>query len=314
MSRSRSGGSSGIRVIGSLNLDVTMRVASLPGPGETVLTRSRAHAFGGKGGNQAVAIATLGGSVEFVGAVGDDADGARYLENLRSRGVEVSGVDVLTSSETGAAMILVDDRGENLIVVHPGANAAVDPSRVYRHVRERSAAVTVAQLEVPVAAVEAAAAALSEEETLLLNPAPMLSDPSTLARVLARTDVLVPNRSELGQLAGLTEPRSLDEVDACIERIDFDGAVVVTLGEQGAVVYEPSHPRRHHPAPSIRPVDTSGAGDAFCGALALALSRESTLDEAVAWAVEVASRSTLLAGAQLPVEFAAPDVPVGSST
>jgi len=309
----RGPGSDRIRVVGSLNVDVTLQVGRLPGAGETILARGRALAFGGKGGNQAVAIATLGGQVDFIGAVGDDADGTRYLDHLRSRGVHVDGTEVVRGAETGTAVILVDDTGENVIVVDPGANAVLDADRVAEQLRGRSAGVTMAQLEVPVAALESAAATLPADETLILNPAPMPPDPASLAAVLARTDVLVPNRSELGQLAGREEPRRLDDVDACIELIDFKGAVVVTLGADGAVVYEPGSPRQHQPAPRVDPVDTSGAGDAFCGALALALSRGYGLDRATRWAVDVASLSTTLAGAQLPADFTAPSLGAGLS-
>jgi ribokinase len=256
--------------------------------------------------NEGVAIASLGGMGELLGAVGRDVDGELYLDNLRSRGVDVPGVAVLDGVETGVAIVLVDGTGENVIIVDAGANGALDPGFVREHVRSRRAAVTLAQLEVPVAALEAAAAALPAEETLILNPAPMLPDPTALATLLARTDVLVPNRKELGQLAGRDEPRTLDDVDACIAHVDFKGAVVVTLGRDGAAVYEPGICRRHHAAPAVESVDTSGAGDAFCGALALALSRGATLDDAARWAVQVASRSTLCAGAQMPVDFSAP--------
>ncbi|MEV0809708.1 ribokinase [Micromonospora sp. NPDC050200] len=303
-----------IRVIGSLNVDLTLRVATLPVPGETILTSGRAQAFGGKGGNQAVAVATLGGDVELIGVVGGDADGRRYLDNLRQRRVQVSGVEVKGAAETGVAIVLVDKTGENLIAVHPGANAALDPGWVRDQVRERHASVTIAQLEVPVEALEAAATALPTSETFVLNPAPMVATPTVLAGLLSRADILVPNRKELGQLAGLSEPTSLIEVDRCVERLAFTGTIVVTLGGEGAVVYEPDQPRRHHPAPTVKPVDTSGAGDAFCGALAVALAHGSGLDEAVAWSVEVASRSTLVAGAQLPPDFAAPALPVKSAT
>ncbi|MEO5743620.1 MAG: ribokinase [Terracoccus sp.] len=290
-----------IGVVGSLNVDLSYRVTPLPVPGETVLARDRAMSFGGKGGNQAVAAAALGGDVCFIGAVGTDEAGQAYLEHLRVAGVDVGGVAQHAEVDTGTAMIFVDDAGENLIVVDPGANSLLDAAWVEPHVRRRTLSVVLLQLEVPLTALEAAAAALPDGTVLVLNPAPMPPDAGGLRRLLDRVDVLVPNRTELGQLVGRSEPRTMLEVRECLSALDFAGAVIVTLGADGAILVEPGTEPVHRPALRLEPVDTTGAGDAFCGALAFGLSEGHPLADAVARAVQVAGESTLFRGAQLSV-------------
>ncbi|MGN6753350.1 MAG: ribokinase [Intrasporangium sp.] len=287
-----------ISVVGSLNVDLGYRVRALPVPGETVLAGDRSRAFGGKGGNQAITVAVLGADVGFVGAVGADDAGESYLSHLRRHGVDVSGVAVVPDVDTGTAIILVDDSGENLIVVDPGANSALEPGWVEGHVRAAEPAVVLAQLEVPVPVLESLAASLAAGVTFVLNPAPMQADPDDLTKLLQRVDVLVPNRKELGQLARTAEPETIAEVQACLGALSFDGTVVVTLGADGAVVREAGGEPTHHPALAVDPVDTTGAGDAFCGALAVGIAEGRELNDAVRRAIEVAGRSTLHRGAQ----------------
>lgn len=297
-----------ISVVGSLNVDLGYRVRALPVPGETVLAGDRSRAFGGKGGNQAVTVAVLGADVGFVGAVGADDAGESYLSHLRRHRVDVSGVAVVQDVDTGTAIILVDDSGENLIVVDPGANSALEPAWVEAHVRAAEPAVVLAQLEVPVPVLERLAASLPADVTFVLNPAPMPPDPADLAKLLRRVDVLVPNRKELGQLTRTAEPETIAEVQACLSALSFDGTVVVTLGADGAVVRESGGEPTHHPALSVDPVDTTGAGDAFCGALAVGIAEGCALDDAVRRAIDVAGRSTLHRGAQ-PTQ-----APLGAAT
>lgn len=290
-----------VRVIGSLNIDLTLRVPQLPTPGATILANGRTVAFGGKGGNQAVAAAILGAKVAFYGAVGADDGGASYRKELTTRGVEVTGLVTLPDLPTGSAVVLVDERGENSIVVTPGANDAF-PGIVDK---EATGAVTLMQLEVPIAALEASISRLPQD-LHILNPAPMPQDLSRLARLLPMAQILVPNRNELAQLAGRDEPSRLAEVDACATALGFAGTLIVTLGGDGAMIYSPDGTRRHLPAPRVNPLDTSGAGDAFCGALASALAAGHTIDDSAAWAVQIASQGTQLPGAQLPADFTPP--------
>lgn len=291
-------------VIGSLNVDTTLRVASLPGAGETVLARGRSIAQGGKGANQAVAAASQGSRVTLVAAVGDDADGRASLDGLGARDVDMASVRVLPDASTGTALVLVADDGENLIVVDQGANAALDEAWVRDRVTAADPDVVVAQLEVPISAVVAAAEAFSGRY-FILNPAPTPLEPDAVAALLAHTDVLVPNRPELAWLAGEDEPQSLAAVDRCARKLAFPGTLVVTLGGQGAAVYAPYGESRIalEPPPAVDVVDTTGAGDAFCGVLADRLARGFDVVAAVRDATRLASISTTVPGAQVPASF-----------
>jgi len=288
-------------VVGSVNVDSTLRVATLPGPGQTILASGRSVTQGGKGANQAVAARWHGSDVTLVAAVGDDQDGLAGLEELRARGIDVSTVQLLTDAPTGAAVVLVADDGENLIVVDPGANARLEPGWVRERVSHARPHVVVAQLEVPLDCVHAAAEA-STARYFILNPAPMPPSRAELESLLGQVDVLVPNRPELAQLVGGDPPVTLDDVDRCAEQLAFAGTLVVTLGGEGAAVYGEQGRRRltHVPAARVDALDTTGAGDAFCGVLADRLAAGVTIVDAVAQATRVAGLSTTVRGAQLP--------------
>jgi ribokinase len=273
-----------IAVVGSINLDLVVGVERHPAPGETVIGDDRRELPGGKGANQAVAAARLGAAVALVGRVGADAQGARLRAGLAAEGVDVTHVREDPDAPTGVALIAVDAAGENTIVVSPGANARVGAGDVdAAHDVLAGAAVVLLQHEVPEEAV--AAAIVAAGATVVLNPAPARA-------VAAPVDVLVPNRGELAALAG----RAGDPV-ALARSLAGARAVVVTLGAQGAVVVEGDR-AEHVAAPHVRAVDTTGAGDAFCGALAQALDDGATLVEAARWAVRAAAASVTRAGAQ----------------
>jgi ribokinase len=273
-----------IALVGSINLDIVVGVDRHPAPGETVLGDDRQELPGGKGANQAVAAARLGAEVAFVGRVGDDDAGRRLRDGLAAEGVDVTHVRVDADAPTGVALIAVDRAGENTIVVSSGANARVSAADV-EAARDvlANAAVTLVQHEVPEEAVAAAIAAAGG--TVVLNPAPARP-------IVAPVDVLVPNRGELEALAG----RAGDPV-ALARSLDPARAVVVTLGNEGAAVIEGSRVERI-PAPRVDAVDTTGAGDAFCGALAQALDAGADLVEAARWAVRAAAASVTRPGAQ----------------
>jgi ribokinase len=280
-----------IAVVGSLNVDTTLRVARLPGVGETVPGTSIQTDTGGKGANQAVAAARLGREVAMVGAVGYDEAGDRLLSALGEAGVGVESVSRTGGSPTGQAFIVVDDTAENTIVVVAGANGTVAPGDLEAALLEE-AEVTMLQLEIPLDTVAAAAAA--SRGMVVLNPAPAMSLDDAL---LAEVDVLVPNETELADLAGGPVPSGPDEAAAAARSLHGPGAVVVTIGAAGAVVVEGGS-SVHLPAPPVRAVDPTAAGDAFCAGLADGLVRGLPLVEAARWAVFCGAVTVTRPGAQ----------------
>ncbi len=283
-----------VTVVGSLNEDVLVRVARLPGRGETVVGRFSVQAPGGKGANQAAAAGLLGPGVHMVGRVGEDPAGERQLAALAAARVDVHLVQRTPDLPTGTATIPVEDgSGENLIVVVPGANDALTPVDVdVPPVRE--ARVLLLQLEVPMDTVLAAATAASG--TVVLTPAPPRPLPDAL---LARVDVLVPNEHELTQLAGAAPAERTPAELADLARGLGGRDVVVTLGARGALLVPAGGgPALLQAPPVVEVVDTTGAGDCFSGALAQGLARGQDLAGAVGYAVAAAALSTTGPGAR----------------
>jgi ribokinase len=229
----------------------------------------------------------------MVGGVGDDDAGRALLEALTNEGIDAGHVRVRDDEHSGTALIAVDPEGENSIVVSLGANALVTPDDIadagplLEH-----ATVTLLQLEIPLETVDAAARAAGGR--VLLNPAPFRPLPDSL---LDHVDVLVPNAGELAALAGGRASDDLDDVAEMASRIRGPEAVVVTLGARGALLVSRGSSRRVA-APTVEVVDTTAAGDCFCGALADALVRDLSFETAVEWAVRCAALSTTRKGAQ----------------
>jgi ribokinase len=271
-------------VLGSLNVDLVAAVERHPGPGETILADGALERFaGGKGGNQAVSAAASGADVAMVGAVGADEGGRAYVERLRSRGVDVSAVRTV-AAPTGQAWITVDDEGENAIVVIPGANAEVVPDAIDALPPLGPGDVLLLQLEVPVPTVAAAArAAHGRGARVVLNAAPYAALPHDVA---ALADPLVVNEHEALQLADSdAQPTSL----------------LVTFGAAGC-----SWDGERHdgiPVDGADVVDTTGAGDAFCGALAAALAAGADRESAVTAASRAGADAVRHRGAQLDPEL-----------
>ncbi|GAB2731549.1 ribokinase [Kitasatospora kifunensis] len=281
-------------VVGSVNLDQVIEVAALPVPGETVQGGPIIRLGGGKGANQAVAAARLGCSVALVGAVGTDADSAQLRAELVAESVDVSRLAAV-EGPPGHAVVLVDRQAENVVVVSPGANARLDSDTVQAAGDLIAAAsVVVAQLEVPLPAVLAAARLASA--TFVLNPAPAPAElPDELWPLV---DVLVPNRTELARLCGVPDSglRAPGEVARLAAGLPCE-RVVVTLGADGALVRDGARTELIA-APTVRAVDTTGAGDTFCGALAVALAEGRNLADAARFAVRAAALSVEQTGAR----------------
>lgn len=248
---------------------------------------------GGKGANQAVAAARLGGAVAMFGLVGDDDFGAKLLADLSEEGIDVTGVMMDEGTGTGLAVITVDDAAQNTIVVSPGANAALSPDHLLPHLATiADASALLLQFEVPGPAIITAAEAC--HGIVCLNPAP--AQPLT-ASLLDHIDVLTPNRTELLTLSGVDAAESADELAHAVARLEFAGAVVVTLGAEGALVVDGGS-ATPVAAPEVVAVDPTGSGDAFCGALGLALGEGRSLVEATSWAVAAGAVAATRRGAQ----------------
>ncbi|MGK5498124.1 ribokinase [Streptomyces sp. URMC 125] len=275
-------------VVGSANADLVTRVERHPAPGETVLGSDLAVHPGGKGANQAVAAARLGARAALLARVGDDAHGRMLLESLRTAGVDTA--PVLTGgAPTGVALIAVGARGDNTIVVSPGANARLTPEDVAAaHGVLAGAAVVSLQMEVPAPVVAAAGT------RVVLNPSPPGELPDD---VLAVCDPLVVNEHEArGLLGGAGAPRDPGEQARALLALG-PRSVVVTLGASGALHRGPGGTVRV-PSPAVEAVDTTGAGDAFTGALAWRLARGDTPEAAVRFAVRVGAAAVTRPGAQ----------------
>ena len=286
-----------ICVVGSSNIDLTFRTARLPRSGETLAGHDFQVGFGGKGANQAVMAARLGAAVAMVARVGGDVFGEQSLRNYQDHGIDATHVWRDAERPTGVASIIVEDTGQNCILLVPGANARLSPDDVRAAASAiESAGALLCQLEVPMETTHAALrVARRAGVRTMLNPAPAahLDD-----ELLQRTDLCIPNETEAGQLTG--QPvTTLEEAEAAARVLWSRGAgvVLVTLGEGGVLLVDREH-REHIPAMPVRAVDASGAGDAFIGSLAVFLVEGLPLREAARRANIAAALSVTRPGTQ----------------
>lgn len=288
-------------VFGSINMDLVARTPRIPAPGETLMGHSFETVPGGKGANQAVAVARLGIPTQMVGRVGGDRFGEELLAGLQSSGVGVEQVLVDQSTHSGVAVITVDDSSENNIVIVSGANGNVDQSDVARLQKLLLASpapkVLLLQLEVPLPAMVAAAQVAKQAGlTVILDPAPARSDlPADLYPLI---DIITPNQVETGQLAGfpVTDLATAGQAAAALQQRGV-GTVITKLGKQGALCMTASE-TFEIPVFPVKAVDTVAAGDAFNGGLAAGLAAGLPLRQATRQAAAVAALSVTKAGAQ----------------
>ena len=281
-------------VLGSINLDNVCQVPRLPGAGETLMAESLQRFPGGKGANQAVAAAAWGVPSALIGAVGRDEPGEVLLAHLKARGVDVSAVARVAAAPSGQAYICVSPTGENMIVVIGGANMALTAAGVANS--NLAGRVFLSQLESPAPAVEALFASRTARRGLrILNAAPAVEAGRALFPLV---DIVVVNRGELAHYAGAAEPATfVDAIPLARGLIDRpDQTIIVTLGAAGALAVTRDTHRLAEGAPA-EVVDTTGAGDCFCGVLAAALSDGCSLFDALVWANLAAAISTEQAGA-----------------
>jgi ribokinase len=290
-----------IIVIGSANTDMVVKSKKLPLPGETILGGTFLMNAGGKGANQAVAAARLGGSVTLVAKVGYDIFGKQTIDGLKKENINTGYVLVDEDTPSGAALIMVNEEGENCIVVAPGANACLLPADIGQVKDIADAAIILIQLEIPMDTIEAVAKiAKTGEQKLIINPAPAQSLSNELLKGLF---LITPNETEATLLTGI----KVDDVVTASQAADIflsKGVhnVIITLGKQGAY-FQNNKMRFKVDAPVVQAMDTTAAGDTFSGALAVAMTEKMDWREAVQFAVKAASISVTRMGAQASIPY-----------
>ena len=284
-----------VLVIGSSNTDLVIHASKLPSPGETVLEGTFFTAGGGKGANQAVAAARAGAQVTFIARTGCDDFGAQALSAFQREGIDTRWIVSDPHLPSGIAFILVDKRGENSIVVASGANAALSPDQIQDQIYE-NADICLLQLEIPLETVVHAASLATKNETrVVLNPAPAADLP---AEIWPHLFLITPNQTETEHLTGIS-PNGPKNIAKAADKLLEKGAqnAIITLGSQGAFFAMPDQ-ALHIPAFKATPIDTTGAGDAFNGALSCALSEKQSLENAIRFACAAGALTVGKAGAQ----------------
>lgn len=285
-----------IAVCGSINMDLVVRTERLPAPGETRLARSLSQIPGGKGANQAVAIARLGMAVSMFGAIGDDGFATTLLEGLKGNGVDTSSV-MVSPGASGVAIVSVDDVGQNSILVIPGANGRVGPEAIESwESKLKECDWLVLQLEIPFETVDCAIdTARRLGKKILLNPAPA---PASLDARLLQVDIFCPNQTEAEAILNTKIESREDGMHAASALLQRGPkAVVITMGSEGAAAGD-SVGVTWIPAHSVTAVDTTAAGDAFIGAMVTRMAQGADLRDACRFATAAAAHAVTVAGAQ----------------
>jgi ribokinase len=286
-----------IIVVGSSNMDMVVKTHHIPAPGETVLSGSFFMNPGGKGANQAVAVARLGGNITFISKLGNDIFGTQFTQLFNEEGIDTSYLIADEDNPSGVALITVDREGENSIVVASGANANLSIADIEPALNEiASADILLVQLEIPMETVNYVVEyAASKGKMIILNPAPANTLSSAL---LNKIDILTPNKTEAGILANMNVT-NLASAKKAAQIIHHKGVknVIVTMGSHGAVLCQEGECSLL-PVKQVDTIDTTGAGDVFNGALAVAIAEGKDLETAVIFANEAAAISVTRLGAQ----------------
>ncbi|MEG0284409.1 MAG: ribokinase [Vagococcus sp.] len=293
-----------ITVIGSINLDTTLRVKEMPKPGETLHAKEHFTAGGGKGANQAVAAKRSGADTYFIGAVGNDGAGMMMNELLTHEEIDITGVSTLDNQSTGQAFITVDDSGENSIMIFSGANNSFTPEQV------KKSSETIIKSDFLISQFESAMdstvvafnIARDNQVKTILNPAPAISEmPKDLLSV---TDMIIPNETETEILTGIkvTDEASLKEAAKALHELGIE-AVIITIGSKGAF-YDVNGKSGIIPAFKVKAVDTTAAGDTFIGALSSVLKPDfSNIEEAITYGNKASSLTVQRFGAQPSIPY-----------
>ena len=290
-----------ILVIGSSNTDMTAKTAELPRPGETVLGGVFTMGAGGKGANQAVAAQRLGGKVKFICKVGRDMFGDNSIAQYEKEGLDTSGI-LRSNLPSGVALIYVDSHAENCIVVASGANGDLTEDDIEKSRKDLEGCdILLLQLESPIPSVlKAAKIAHQAGKTVVLNPAPACPLPEELFRNI---DLFIPNETELSTFSGMPVT-SQEEAQAAAKAMQAKGVgkLIVTMGSKGALICE-GGPSVFVPAHKVKAVDTTAAGDTFCGALCVAISEGKSLKEAAEFACAASALTVQKMGAQNSIPY-----------
>ena len=290
-----------IVVVGSVNMDLVIRAPRMPAPGETIAGSGFRTIPGGKGANQAVAAARMGADVHFIGSVGGDDFGVRLKQGLADDGIDLTHLSVLKEESTGVAMIILDAKGQNSIVLSPGANGRVTPEQIEACADTIAGArMLVCQLETPLAAVTRAVdIAYDKGVPVILNPAPAVPLDRAL---LAKIKYLIPNETEASLLSGV-QVADAETAGAAARRLVDDGVeqVLITLGDKGVVSSLEDRATSSVPAIPVPVVGTTGAGDTFVGSLAVELASGRSVREAVQYAQYAAALKVTKLGAQTSI-------------
>jgi ribokinase len=287
-----------VTVVGSINMDLVVRCRQLPTRGETILAESASEIPGGKGANQAVAAARAGGEVQMVGRVGDDAFSKRLIGALNQENVGTENVYRTSDCSSGVAIVAVESSGQNSIMVVPGANGHVTASDIQNSAEAiRSANILLVQLEIPIESVHAAIEIANQVGVrVILDPAPI---PNVLPIELLEVDLICPNQTEAAAIVGKPID-SVDDARDAIPAMHRRGAksVAITLGDQGAVVSNGESIEWIRPIP-VMAIDSTAAGDAFAGALAVRLGEGANVFDASRFASAAGAIAATRAGAQV---------------
>jgi ribokinase len=292
-----------IAVIGSINTDMVVRSTEIPKPGQTLMGHSFITTGGGKGANQAVAAARLGGEVSLIAKIGADAFGEISLESFKKEKINTSHIYTDQNAPSGIAIIVVDDKGENIIVVAPGANALLSEDDIQKAEEAiKNANIILFQLEIPINTVAAGVQLAKEHNrTVMLNPAPASAIP---ADILQHIDIITPNQTEALALTGITVNDIFTAQQAC-DTLHAKGIsiVIITMGEKGAYLSSGNEKRMVGGYNAGKAIDTVAAGDTFCGGLAIGIAEGKSLYEAIQFANAAAALSVTKAGAQASIPF-----------
>ena len=291
----------GILVIGSSNTDMTVKTKELPRPGETVLGGVFTMGAGGKGANQAVAAQRLGGKVKFICKVGKDIFGDNAIAQYKKEGLDTSGI-LRSEQPSGVALISVDQHAENCIVVASGANGDLTEADIKACEKDlKECSILLLQLETPIPSVlKAAKTAHEAGATVVLNPAPACPLPEELFKYI---DLFIPNETELSTFSGMPVGNVQEaEKAAAAMQVKGVGKLIVTMGSKGALICE-GGPSVFVPAHKVKAVDTTAAGDTFCGALCVAVSEGKSLEDAARFACAASALTVQKMGAQDSIPY-----------